>query len=107
AIKGFRGIGQERAVMGDASIRDGDIQLSRLVNEALKHRPDGLHIGDITHVWMDPFNSQSMIDLLGRSLAEHGIEIVQSYGGSCTGESLAECIANPCSGPSNENRFSR
>ncbi len=107
AIKRFRRIGQERAVIRDASISDRDIQSSRCVYEALKHGPDGFHIGDVTRIRLDPFNSQGPIDLLGRSLAERGIDIVQCHRGSCAGEGLTERIANPCSSPSDENRFSR
>src|SRR5258708_23786308 len=106
AIKRFRRVGQEGAVIRDASISNGDIQSSRCVNEALTHGPDGFHIGDVTCIRVDPRNAQGSIDLLGGLLAECRIDIVQCHRGSGTGEGLAERIANPCSGPGDENRFS-
>src|SRR6266700_2920252 len=107
AIKRFRCRGQEGAVIRNASISNRDIQSSRCVKEALTHGPDGFYIGDVTRIRVDPFNAQSLIDLLSRSLAERGIDIVQRHCGSCAGESLTERVANPCSSPGDENRFPR
>ena len=107
SIKCFGSIGQEFAVIRDASIGDHNIQSSRCVNEALKHATNRFHIGDVTRIRVNSFNFQGTIDLLRRSLAERRIEIVQRYRGPCAGESLAQRIANPYSSSGDENGFSR
>jgi len=57
SIKRFRCIGQEPAVIRDASIGDHDIQSSCRANEALEHETDRFYIGDVTRIRVHPFNS--------------------------------------------------